>query len=530
VRLTTEKHDVWVVGWSSDRAHLIVKEVVEDPASPVNQLYSLATVGGELEAIGPLNANEAQVDLSGCTLSPDGKALATFAQDKAGSWGVSISDPLGSPLRAYTPAPFARKDNFGGSLRFSPDGKNILVNHLGATQKNETWLLPYPAGNRPPRLVLQQLPDINTVQFSWMPDSRHIVASLNTEEDNTYHLWMADIESSALVQITTGTTTEKRLAVSPDGRRLLYTEISFQSDVVSLNIEDGSVTLISTGQGEYNPAWSARRTKLAWVTNRSGKWEIWVREADGSDRPVVTAADFPPGSTSLFLEPILSPDGERLIFDRIDTAGGDVLWLTSLSGGSPIRVDNIEPRNESVGSWSPDGSHVVYLTHANGKWSLIIAKATGNAKPVVLKEDVGDYPPDWSPKGDWISYYDKDGGCNLISPDGKASKFLLKSDTNSLVFSKDGKLLYGLETGTSTADKGRATLFSLDPATLKRKTIKVFGKDAKPNSTFLHLSVAPDGKSIAYDVQKVRYDLWMLQGFRQPGFWNQLTSAFRPSK
>ena len=101
-----------------------------------------------------------------------------------------------------------------------------------------------------------------------------------------------------------------------------------------------------------------------------------------------------------------------------------------------------------------------------------------------------------------------------------------RRERRGLAFAKDGKLLYGIETGTGAADQNGATLFSLDPATLKRKVIKELGKELRPASRFPRFSLAPDGKSIAYGVEKGREDLWMLTGYRQPGLWNQIKDVF----
>ena len=72
-------------------------------------------------------------------------------------------------------------------------------------------------------------------------------------------------------------------------------------------------------------------TDTVWrtVTNRSGPWEIWDRSADGTDRPVVTAANFPDGRNKWFMNPAPSPNGERLIFTRIDSDGANRLWMMS---------------------------------------------------------------------------------------------------------------------------------------------------------------------------------------------------------
>ena len=130
---------------------------------------------------------------------------------------------------------------------------------------------------------------------------------------------------------------------------------------------------------------------------------------------------------------------------------------------------------------------------------------------------------------DWIAFRDE-RGWNLISPDGKTVKLLGKIVTPYLAFSRNGKLLYGIQTGETEADQDRATLFSLDPVTLKQKVIKELGKDLRPESPFnpgLRFSMAPDGKSFVYPTPNYKLDLWMLRGYRQPAWWSQISDALR---
>jgi Tol biopolymer transport system component/tRNA A-37 threonylcarbamoyl transferase component Bud32 len=527
VQLTHEKHTLRMVGWSSDRNHLIAVENTDRKDPPLYRLYSVATVGGEPEFI-------MDVDCSVCDLSLDGKAFATFPWRKnpGDMFNLGISDPPGSPLRAYAPAPFASSGiSNQPQLYFSPDGKNILLFRAGEEIKEEAWLLPYPPGSKPPKRVLEKLPTLEgTPSFSWFPDNRHVVVSLAADLNSPSHLWIADTESDDLSPLTTGNASEDMPVVAPDGKSLLYDQVTASLDVVSVSIGDGSAkTLVSTGREEGMAAWSAKSDKLAWVTDRSGPYEIWVRGADRSERPRVTSAEFPDGKNKWFLNPAVSPDGERLIFTRISSDGTDRLWMISLAGGMPVRLTNAEPNAEDGSTWSPDGSRFVYRQWVAGKGSLMLVRTSGNATPIELRKDVRNNLPDWSPAGDWITFRDEKGW-NLISPDGKTTKFLGKIETSYLAFSKDGKLLYGIQTGTTEADQDRATLFSLDPATLKQKVIKELGKDLRPNSSFepgIRFSLAPDGKSIVYSTAKSRSDLWMLQGFRQPGWLSRFSGILR---
>jgi len=129
VQLTHEKRETSLMGWSSDRSHLIVIA----GWSPLFKLYAVATVGGELEFIMTTNC------IPACNVSHDGKVFATFIKGTDNSYNIEVSDPLGSALRPYKPAPFASKDYFNSPyLDFSPDGKKILLFRAGRRRSDSS--------------------------------------------------------------------------------------------------------------------------------------------------------------------------------------------------------------------------------------------------------------------------------------------------------------------------------------------------------------------------------------------------------
>ena len=279
-----------------------------------------------------------------------------------------------------------------------------------------------------------------------MPDNRHIVVSLATDVHSPPHLWMADIDSDQLTPLTTGNAGERLPVVSPDGKSLIYSQSRANLDVVSVSLADGEAkTLISTGRQESMAAWAANQEKLVWVTDRNGPMAIWIRQPDGSERPLLTASDFPPGTHKWFMDPSLSPNAQQIVYVRVSYDGVTRLWISSLSGGVPVRLTNAEPSAEYGGAWSPDGKRLAYLQVQGGKNSLMVANISGRATPVTLVNDVLQYLPDWSPDGNWITYRDNQGW-NLISPDGARRKPLGKIETAYLAFSRDSRQLYGIET------------------------------------------------------------------------------------
>ena len=59
---------------------------------------------------------------------------------------------------------------------------------------------------------------------------------------------------------------------------------------------------------DWNPAWSPDGKSLAFASNRSGTWNLFMMRADGTDIRQLTDS---PGTD---LEPVWSPDGKKLAF------------------------------------------------------------------------------------------------------------------------------------------------------------------------------------------------------------------------
>lgn len=497
--------------WTPD-SHRILFTSSRQPSG----VWSVAAVGGDPEPVIAFDLSRSFLTTShlACDLAPDGKAAAILFRGDDGRYDIWISSPLGSPLKKYSPDPFATNYLIGlPALKFSPDGKSILLflvtdtSDTNAARGREAWLMPYPANpGRPPRRVFPNLPIYgSTPAFSWMPDSRHIALSLNTAPGGLTQIWDAEVISGKRHAILSGTTSALRPAVSPDGRKMLFTEQVGNFDVVSARL-DGSAPklLIATDRNESMPAWAANQPVLTYVTNRNGPGEIWIRSGK-ADRPVVTLRNFPPDTTKGFGAPALSPEADRIIYPRIE-ASTPRLWISAVAGGTPIPLTN-EGSNEWPGSWSPDGRWFAYRGVSGGKVELIKVKTTGQATPITLKTDAGGLlVPSWSPTGEWIAF-----GNGLISPDGKITRPLGNHGSAYYMFSADGKLVYGIR-----PDGDRNLLFSVDIASGAEKVIGDLGVDSRPGSTLspgIRFSLAPDGKSFVYSTGKTKTNLWLLEGF-----------------
>jgi hypothetical protein len=468
-------------------------------------LWSISHTGGEPEFLLPWR-RQAGVSL-------DGRAIAYFeGAERDGKTTLWISDPAGSPPARYGPAPFEDETLVNQpQVLFSPDGTQLLLLcNLGRGE--EAWLAPYPGKEgRPPRRIFATTmpPSAGTPQFSWMPDSRRVVMAIDSGFEPS-RLYVADTVSGAFSLLTSGTTAQEQPAVAPDGSCVVFTEVSDDHDVLTVDVETGAVSpLIATRRSEDMPAWSLNSPVMAYVTDRTGTSEIWLHRPGQRDGPAVTGREFPARTTQFLMSPLPSPDGTRLIFTRIDRDFAVKMWLLALSGGSPVRVTDARDDLEFAGAWSPDGAWCAYYTRSR---KLCRVRTTGHATPEVLASGITTNVltvPVWSPTGEWI-LYDHDGW-HLVSPDGRRDRDLAFR-AQVCAFSRDGSQLYGIQrqgrrfqlVSRLTAGDPERVVASLDPD-------QIPASHATPS---LKMTLTPDGRCLTFSARKNESNLWLLNGIR----------------
>ncbi|MFL6351959.1 MAG: TolB family protein, partial [Bryobacteraceae bacterium] len=135
--------------------------------------------------------------------------------------------------------------------------------------------------------------------------------------------------------------------------------------------------------------------RIAFVSDRTGNEEIWVRRADGSD-PVQLTSFGKDSAGSLSW----SPDGLRLVFDVWSSGKANVLLIDS-HGGAPRPLSS--ERFESwMPAWSHDGGRIYFTSRRSGAREIWGMPATGGAAFQVTHG--GAYEARPSPDGRTIFY------------------------------------------------------------------------------------------------------------------------------
>jgi len=103
--------------------------------------------------------------------------------------------------------------------------------------------------------------------------------------------------------------------------------------------------------------------------------------------------------------PTWSPDGKSIAFVS-NMSGRNNLWLVPAEGGWPVQL-TVSDQRQSSPAWSPDGKWIAYQSDYDGdeQWDIfIVSPKTGKVVNLTSTREIAETDPTWSPDGRYLAY------------------------------------------------------------------------------------------------------------------------------
>ncbi len=177
--------------------------------------------------------------------------------------------------------------------------------------------------------------------------------------------------------------------ISSTGKRAVF---EAHGEIFSVPAEKGDIRDLTrtAGAAERDPAWSPDGKRVAYFSDASGEYALYLRNQDGLADPQVIDLGNPP---SFFYHPVWSPDGKRIAYTdkRLN------LWMTEVDHPRPVKVDTDRfdnPAQEFDESWSADGRWLAYTKMLPSQLHAVYVYSVESGKSVRVTDGMSDamYP------------------------------------------------------------------------------------------------------------------------------------------
>src|SRR4029079_1194013 len=428
-RLTFHSGTDDVVGWTRDSQQVIFRSARGDGAFPtVAVLYQIPVTGG-MEKPLPIDWGYWG------TFSPDGKSLAfnrhpavRSRQHYRGSyaadlWVANLANNTYTKLLAderynrYWPM-WGADDSIYFVADPLPNDKSVKPGSF-EVRKSLNNIYKIPAKGGQPVQVTKHT-DGNGFWPSMSSDGKVIVY-----EDN-FGIWKLDVACGRTTEIKLDITTDEKenqadvvtvtnevdaFDISPSGRRAV---ISTRGQILTIATERGDITRLAADKmasRNDTPKWSFDGKFIAFISDRSGRDEVWITESESKTPKKITDLDNEKGSL------VWTPDSKALLY----TAADKKLYNYSVADGKTAVVTSTDLGRLGSVSVSPDSKWITFSKQDRTVRPHVYIAPIGGGEERHISDDSLLYSENnavWTADGRYIVFTSSEGTNNGIASQG----------------------------------------------------------------------------------------------------------------
>ncbi len=400
---STEEVTESAPAWSPDASHLAY--VAHSAATC--QILRLPAVGGIPDRL----ADCVQGPLGNLDWSPDGTLIAYDDREApARPRSIRLLDIDSGMSRLLTQP--AVTDSGDRRPVFSPDGSAIVFQRIRGGGLADLYRVPVDGGE-PKRLTFDNR-DIGG--HDWTADGQEILFS--SYRAGQFTLWRVAANGGEPRAVAINDHQIGALQVADASDRLVYSKLEYSTSIWSVRVSLGAqgtsrraavdlgdepIPLIESTRWDLHPSIAPNTKRVAFVSDRSGHFELWSADAQGAALIRHTSFEGPFLGT-----PRWSPDSASLVFDARPDGNAD-LYRVDSRGSHPERFTD-HPADDFGASYSQDGAWIYFTSYREDGWEVWRMPSAGG--PAERVTDDGAYAAQEGPDGRDL-YYTRYGQAGL---------------------------------------------------------------------------------------------------------------------
>ena len=388
--------DNQVFGWTPDGKQVLYKSHRVPWSERIGRPYLVPAAGGMERPL--------QVPESGTgTLSPDGTKLVytpvmrefrTWKRHKGGrAQDVWIYDLKNDTAERLTD--FVGTDSMpvwiGNTIYFTSDRGgwqlNLFAYDLGTRQvrqvtSHDQFDVLWPSGDDR-RIVYEQAGYLHVFDTS-SGQTRQVPVQVRGDFPAT------------LPYFKNVTADAQSMAISPTGKRAV---LGARGEIFTVPAQKGEIRNLTSTPGirEMDAVWSPDGRWIAYLSDRTGEYEVYVRPSDGSGEERQVTKD---GKIWRF-PPLWSPDSKKLAFGDADQ---HLFWL-DVQSGKITEADHSDREDIFDYRWSPDSRWLTYSKEEETQLDALWVYSLDTKKATRLTSGLtDDTEPAFSPDGRYLYF------------------------------------------------------------------------------------------------------------------------------